>query len=608
MNGLERIRCAARRQPVDQVPVAPYMGNHGARVAGVRIGDYCQSGRLMAEAQYRAWQVYGHDVLVAQSDNYYIAEGFGVKVEHYDDATPTLKTPALRTLDDVDTLRVPTPGTDGRMPVYLEAIHRLAEMARGQVAVRAPGTGPFSLASHLLGTEQFLVEIAMAERDPGNPHERALERLMDLATDALIAFARACLEAGAQLVQAGDSLASPDMISPATYRKWAWPAECRFFGAINPLAERYGAATILHICGDTTTVLDSMADTGAHILELDHKVSLQMAKKRVGDRVCLMGNLDPVELLWRGTPGAVSARRVRRFTMLPLAAVSFWAQVARYPWQHQWKTSRLWSPRWSAKRGVAPFSARIRQSRQFLDQPCITVDSARFFRHSLDPDKGATVSTHATDGGADMANHTLRIALHRGLVAVSLSLVHTVGITAPGDRLFPASLEHTRWLEFSCDGFSMPVSGVVFGLDGIGYVLGVIGEQAVRGGGQLSSEGTSWTGIVKELPQASPDCSGASVAVDFALPAGQSHTVRFLLAWYSPTFIADKDKRYTTVYATRYDSAKDVARRMVEEYEGLLRRVLAWQEVIYADKDIPIWLRDTLIQTLCLIPETSSYH
>ena len=197
MTSLERIRCAARRQPVDRIPVAPYMGNHGAHVAGVPIGLYCRSGRIMAEAQFQAWRIYGQDAVVAQSDNYYIAEGFGVEVEHYDDATPTLRTPAVRELADIGRLRVPDPWTDGRMPVYLEAIRRLSEMTRGEVAVRAPGTGPFSLAGHLLGTESFLIELAMADREPGGPGEQSLKRLLELTTEALIAFATACLEAGA---------------------------------------------------------------------------------------------------------------------------------------------------------------------------------------------------------------------------------------------------------------------------------------------------------------------------------------------------------------------------------------------------------------------------
>ncbi len=270
---------------MDRVPVAPYMGNHGARVAGVPIGEYCRSGRLMAEAQYRAWQVYGQDAVVAQLDNYYIAEGFRVEVEHYPDGTPTLRTPAISGLDGVQGLRVPDPRKHGRMPVYLEAISRLAGLTRGEVAVRAPGTGPFSLASHLMGTEKFLIEVALAEREPGGPAECSLKRLLELTTEALILFAKACLEAGARLVQ-----------------------------AINPLAERCGAATVLHICGNMTAVLELMADTGAHILELDHKVRLSAAKGRVGHRVCLMGNLDPVELLWRGSPAAVNCAAAQAIT------------------------------------------------------------------------------------------------------------------------------------------------------------------------------------------------------------------------------------------------------------------------------------------------------
>lgn len=56
-----------------------------------------------------------------------------------------------------------------------------------------------------------------------------------------------------------------------------------------------------------TSALEDMAATGAHILELNHKVSLREAGQRLGPGVCLMGNLDPVECLWRGTPSQVSA-------------------------------------------------------------------------------------------------------------------------------------------------------------------------------------------------------------------------------------------------------------------------------------------------------------
>ena len=307
MNSRERLLTSARLGLADCVPVAPYMGNWGAAVAGVPIDRYCRSGRLMAEAQLRAWELLEQDAVVPQSDGYYIAEGFGVQVEHHPDSTPTVTRVALEKLDDVERLRAPDPRRDGRMPVYLEAVERLAAALGDRVAIRATGTGPFSLAGHLLGAERFVTELALIAVEPNAEAERALRRLMDLATEALIAFARSALAAGADIVQAGDSLASLDMISPAIYERWALPYEKRFFAAVRDECAHRGAVSLLHICGDTTSILPLMAGTGADILEIDHKVDLATAKRLVGGRVCLMGNLDPTGVLLRSSPDGVAA-------------------------------------------------------------------------------------------------------------------------------------------------------------------------------------------------------------------------------------------------------------------------------------------------------------
>ena len=303
----ERILFAAFGRETDVVPVAPYMGNYGASFSGIPIDQYGRSGSLMAKAQYTAWQEFRQDVLVAQSDNYYIAEGFGCQVSHHVNSTPTLKKPAVEQLKDVFRLKVPDPRQDGRMPVYLEAIQLLSSKLEGKALIRAPGTGPFSLASHLLGTEEFLFQIAMLGVEPNLEREKSLRHLLDLTTEALIQFARACMAAGARIIQAGDSLASPDVISPETYRNWAFPYERRFFSEFQSLADT-GRLSLLHICGDTTKILHMMAETGANILELDHKVNLGFARKVVGERVCLMGNVDPAGVLLQGTAALVAER------------------------------------------------------------------------------------------------------------------------------------------------------------------------------------------------------------------------------------------------------------------------------------------------------------
>lgn len=308
MNSYERVMAAAHHGQPDCLPVAPYMGNFGAAICATPIDSYCRSGRLMAEAQYRAWEMVGQDAVVAQSDNYYIAEGFGLTVEHHQDATPTIRSSPLRGLEDIYRLEVPDPLKDGRMPVYLEAIERLASKLKGEVAIRAPGTGPFALAAHLMGTEEFVTRLALLQGDPDPEVERALATLLDKTTEALVRFEKACLQAGADIVQAGDSTASLDLISPEIYRNWAFPYEKRFFDELNSHAQQRGALTLLHICGDMTSVLEFEAETGAMLIEIDSKVDLSTAQRLIGDRVCLIGNIEPSSVLLQGDPKLVEVK------------------------------------------------------------------------------------------------------------------------------------------------------------------------------------------------------------------------------------------------------------------------------------------------------------
>jgi uroporphyrinogen decarboxylase len=311
MTSRERFLAAARRQKPDKVPAAPYNGNFGAALAGIPLSKYNTDAALMASAHIKTWEVLGHDVVVAQSDNYYIAEGFGCVINQPFDITPNLVKPAVETLDEIGSLKVPDPYKDGRMHVYLDAVHKLREHFGNEVAVRGPGTGPFSLASHLAGgTEFFLMEIATAEADEDKDRERKIFDLMEIASDALICFSKVLVEAGSDTVQAGDSLASLSMISPAVYEKYVYPYECKFFNTMKPILQKKGGVTILHICGDTRKILPLMSRTGADILEIDAKVDMAEARALTEGRVALMGNLEPSAVLLQGTPELVRKNAV----------------------------------------------------------------------------------------------------------------------------------------------------------------------------------------------------------------------------------------------------------------------------------------------------------
>lgn len=300
------VLAAGYLQPPERVPVTPYAGNVAARLTDTPVDVYCSSLRHLVSAQLEAQRLIGHDMVVAQSDGYYMAEGFGLVTRRRANDTPVPEGPLLESVTDVSRLEIPNPFTDGRMPLYLDAVRMLRREVGDRLAVRATGTGPFSLAGHLLGTERFVTQLAILEIEPDPAVERAMKTLMSICTETTARFALRALEAGADVVQIGDSLASLDMISPAIYRRWALPYEELFFEQVRPAAEARGSLGLLHICGDTTQIVPDMAATGAHILEVDWKVNLARAADAANRRVALMGNLDPSAVLLAGLPEVVT--------------------------------------------------------------------------------------------------------------------------------------------------------------------------------------------------------------------------------------------------------------------------------------------------------------
>jgi uncharacterized protein (DUF608 family) len=137
------------------------------------------------------------------------------------------------------------------------------------------------------------------------------------------------------------------------------------------------------------------------------------------------------------------------------------------------------------------------------------------------------------------------------------------------------------------------------------YILGIIQPQKTVFGGELGRKGAAWAALGDRLPDANDAEPGASAAVAFDLAPGATQTIDFVLTWYAPQWLGREEESYLTMYARRFADATAVANRMVPQRDKLLRRVLAWQQVLYADKTLPVWLRDTLINNLALIPETT---
>ena len=150
---------------------------------------------------------------------------------------------------------------------------------------------------------------------------------------------------------------------------------------------------------------------------------------------------------------------------------------------------------------------------------------------------------------------------------------------------------------------------VVSNKNNAAYALGVIDEKSVRTGGELGMDGGAWSKIGKELP-VEVNQPGASVAVDFKLGKKEEKIIRFVLAWYNPTWKSGgtpmaEGNTFTHMYTSRYKNVLEVAHLLTDQHQSILKRILAWQEVIYAEKKFPLWLRESLVNVLHLITEDS---
>jgi uncharacterized protein (DUF608 family) len=144
---------------------------------------------------------------------------------------------------------------------------------------------------------------------------------------------------------------------------------------------------------------------------------------------------------------------------------------------------------------------------------------------------------------------------------------------------------------------------------GIGYAIGAV-DEVVRTGGELGINGEAWAHIGQTLPTVIEGQPGASVAVDFSLNALEQKTIRFVLSWYSPMWkgggtLTSGGRTYVHMYTTHYQSALHVAGVLAEQHESLLKRVLAWQQVVYTAEEIPVWLRESLVNILHLMTENA---
>ena len=299
MTSLQRIQAVMARQIPDRVPVCLHNFLLAAKEAGVSLNQYRTDPQAVAKAHLAALEKYQHDCILIDLDTTMLAEAMGAGAECAPGEPGRIVRSASESLSQVDDLKPLDPRTDGRIPALLDGIRLIAKEVGGEVAIRGNcDQGAFSLACLVRGIEDFMVDLAT---QPDNP---AIGRLLEVCYESHLATHRAVKQAGAHFTSLGDSLAGPDVLSPKMFRQFARPYQEKL---VRQLASE-GIFTVIHICGDTTSILDDLSRNGFCGFELDFKTCARTAKMTVGKNHVLFGNIDPSGVIARATSNEVDER------------------------------------------------------------------------------------------------------------------------------------------------------------------------------------------------------------------------------------------------------------------------------------------------------------
>jgi len=186
---------------------------------------------------------------------------------------------------------------DSRVNVYTETVKLMSIGLPEKIIKGAYVTGPYTLASLMMGAN----EAAMATIT----RQEELHRLCELTTEKIQEYIRLLISAGAELIcflEPSAMLLGPDQFERfSSFYVKHLNQSCRYSGVI----------TIYHTCGNTMHLIKKMIASNIQGISLDSQevgVNLPEVAKIVPENIVVMGNINPTNVMLKGTPDLVKKR------------------------------------------------------------------------------------------------------------------------------------------------------------------------------------------------------------------------------------------------------------------------------------------------------------
>ena len=280
---------ACRRESVPYTPVwlmrqaGRYMPEYRQLRDQHSFIEMCRRPDLAAEVTVTAVKRLNVDAAIIFADILLPLIPMNVGLQYEQSGGPSIDRP-VRTAADLDRI-APVAAAES-----LSFVGESIRLARAELAGRVPIIGfagaPFTLASYLIeggGSRQYRATKTMMYREPAT-----WARLMRMLSQITSDYLNLQIAAGADLVQLFDSWVG--CLAPEDYRRFVMPYTRAVIRALTP------GIPVIHFGTDTSGLLELMAQAGGDVIGVDWRINLADAWARLGDRVAVQGNLDPVAL------------------------------------------------------------------------------------------------------------------------------------------------------------------------------------------------------------------------------------------------------------------------------------------------------------------------
>ena len=291
----DRLLRALLRQPVDRTPVwlmrqaGRYLPEYRAARAGA--GSFlvlCQTPELACEVTLQPLERFPLDAAILFSDILTVPDAMGLGLSFGEGEGPRFARP-LRAAADIARLNIPDPESELRY--VIDAVRLIRRELAGRVPLIGFAGSPWTLATYMVegGSSKDYARIKGLLYD----RPELLHRLLDVTARAVTVYLNAQIAAGAQAAMVFDTWGG--ILAPRAYREFSLDYMSRIVAELTREAEGRPVPVILFTKGGGPW-LEDIAASGCDAVGVDWTVDLGDARRRVGAKVALQGNLDPAAL------------------------------------------------------------------------------------------------------------------------------------------------------------------------------------------------------------------------------------------------------------------------------------------------------------------------